>query len=119
MRRKVDAVAPSNRREPVVEHELRKPLSIAQWIVQAHGGTLTVQSRLGRGSIFTVILPVVPQAPTAQPWADTWTSGGQTLPQWSHTDGQPLCPVVGPHGYEPAQPVTPTAEASDDDTDGM
>ena len=40
-------------------------LSIAQWIVQAHGGTLTVQSRLGRGSVFTVILPVVPAAPPA------------------------------------------------------
>jgi signal transduction histidine kinase len=33
-------------------------LSIAQWIAQAHGGTLTAQSRLGRGSIFTVLLPV-------------------------------------------------------------
>ena len=33
-------------------------LSIAQWIVQAHGGSLTVQSRLGRGSMFTVVLPV-------------------------------------------------------------
>jgi signal transduction histidine kinase len=32
-------------------------LAISQWIVQAHGGTITVQSRLGRGSIFTVILP--------------------------------------------------------------
>jgi signal transduction histidine kinase len=36
-------------------------LSIAQWIVQAHGGSLTVQSRLGRGSMFTVVLPVMPQ----------------------------------------------------------
>ena len=33
-------------------------LSIAQWIVQAHGGSLTAQSRLGRGSIFTVALPL-------------------------------------------------------------
>jgi signal transduction histidine kinase len=32
-------------------------LAISQWIVQAHGGTIAVQSRLGRGSIFTVILP--------------------------------------------------------------
>lgn len=37
-------------------------LSIAQWIVQAHGGTLTVQSRLGRGTLFTVILPVAAAA---------------------------------------------------------
>jgi len=35
-------------------------LSIAQWIVQAHGGTLTVQSRLGRGTMFTVVLPALP-----------------------------------------------------------
>jgi signal transduction histidine kinase len=35
-------------------------LSIAQWIAQAHGGSLTAQSRLGRGSIFTVLLPIVP-----------------------------------------------------------
>ena len=33
-------------------------LAISQWIVQAHGGTITVQSRLGRGSMFTVTLPI-------------------------------------------------------------
>jgi signal transduction histidine kinase len=38
-------------------------LSISQWIVQAHGGTLTVQSRLGRGSVFTVVVPVAPIEP--------------------------------------------------------
>jgi two-component system, OmpR family, sensor kinase len=37
-------------------------LSIAQWIAHAHGGTLTASSRLGRGSVFTVSLPAVPQA---------------------------------------------------------
>ena len=35
-------------------------LAISQWIAQAHGGTLTAQSRLGKGSIFTVLLPVAP-----------------------------------------------------------
>lgn len=34
-------------------------LAISQWIAQAHGGTLTVQSRLHRGSTFEVTLPIV------------------------------------------------------------
>lgn len=33
-------------------------LAISQWIAHAHGGSLGVQSRLGRGSIFTVTLPM-------------------------------------------------------------
>jgi two-component system, OmpR family, sensor kinase len=36
-------------------------LAICQWIAQAHGGSITAQSRLGRGSIFTVLLPVTAQ----------------------------------------------------------
>ena len=35
-------------------------LAISQWIAQAHAGTLTAQSRLGRGSTFTVLLPIAP-----------------------------------------------------------
>ncbi len=35
-------------------------LAISQWIAQAHGGTLTVASRLGRGTLFTVTLPLPP-----------------------------------------------------------
>ncbi len=38
-------------------------LAISQWIAQAHGGTLTASSRLGRGSLFTVTLPLPAQAP--------------------------------------------------------
>jgi signal transduction histidine kinase len=34
-------------------------LAISQWIAQAHGGALTVVSRLTRGSTFTVTLPLV------------------------------------------------------------
>ncbi len=35
-------------------------LAICQWIAQAHDGTLTVQSRLGRGTTFTATLPLAP-----------------------------------------------------------
>ncbi|MGH7679347.1 MAG: sensor histidine kinase, partial [Gemmatimonadaceae bacterium] len=43
-------------------------LAISQWIAQAHGGTLTAQSRLGKGSIFTVLLPIATvEAPQPQP----------------------------------------------------
>ena len=47
-------------------------LSISQWIAQAHGGSLSVQSRLHRGSTFTVSLPVYGHAAvdTAPPPAD-------------------------------------------------
>ena len=38
-------------------------LAISQYIAQAHGGMLTVQSRLGRGTIFTVTLPEADAAP--------------------------------------------------------
>jgi signal transduction histidine kinase len=35
-------------------------LAISQWIAQAHGGRVVAQSRLGRGSVFTVTLPLLP-----------------------------------------------------------
>ena len=51
-------------------------LSISQWIAQAHGGALTVQSRLHRGSTFTVTLPVSdikPSQPTERRQVPTQT----------------------------------------------
>ncbi len=40
-------------------------LAISKWIAEAHGGTITVQSRPGRGSTFTVALPL--EQPVEQP----------------------------------------------------
>jgi two-component system OmpR family sensor kinase len=33
-------------------------LAIAQWIATTHGGEITVQSELGKGSVFTLLLPM-------------------------------------------------------------
>lgn len=48
-------------------------LAISQWIAQAHGGSLTVQSRLGKGSLFTLTLPLddEPEVPEQQAAGNT------------------------------------------------
>jgi signal transduction histidine kinase len=38
-------------------------LSIADWVVRAHGGSIDVESQVGVGSTFTVRLPLVPSIP--------------------------------------------------------
>jgi len=35
-------------------------LAIARWIVDEHGGAITLDSATGRGSVFTVWLPIIP-----------------------------------------------------------
>jgi hypothetical protein len=45
--------------------------------------------------------PAVPSPPTS------WTPAWGPRPSYSHVDGEPLCPVVGPHGSQPADPGQP------------
>jgi len=44
-------------------------LAIVDWVVRAHGGSVTVESELEQGSVFTVQLPVVPAIDVTN-WAD-------------------------------------------------
>jgi two-component system OmpR family sensor kinase len=39
-------------------------LSIAHWVIEAHGGSITVESQVGQGSTFTLTLPLAPSTPT-------------------------------------------------------
>lgn len=43
-------------------------LAIVNWIVQQHGGTVGVESRLGEGTVFTVLLPALNPKMTETPF---------------------------------------------------
>jgi two-component system OmpR family sensor kinase len=45
-------------------------LAISQWIAQAHGGSINVSSRLGRGSGFAVTIPALPIVDGSRQTAD-------------------------------------------------
>jgi two-component system sensor histidine kinase BaeS len=39
-------------------------LALAAWLIRAHGGQLSVESRVGVGSVFTLSLPLASHVPT-------------------------------------------------------
>jgi hypothetical protein len=44
-----------------------------------------------------------------------WQAHGLAAPQWSHRDGTPLCPVIGPAGYQPAETAAGSPGPVEDD----
>jgi two-component system OmpR family sensor kinase len=73
-------------------------LAIARAIVEAHGGTIAVRSAPGRGTSFTVELPLAPAGPPA---AKSNTAAAAPAPVAAPA-GQPAAPVTAPG--EPARP---------------
>jgi len=65
-------------------------LAISQWIAHAHGGNLTVQSRLHRGSTFTVSLPIASARDASEPAAERRSAVAPAT-----AEAAPAVPVVG------------------------
>ena len=55
-------------------------LSIVETIVAAHGGRLDILSEVGRGSVFTMVIPLRPPAAVASSRGDALTPVGDLLP---------------------------------------
>lgn len=56
--------------------------------------------------------PARPAPPHEWEWL---LSGWKPRPAFSHHDGTPLCPVIGPDGYEPADPIGAAPDTPADD----
>ncbi|MCO1658118.1 hypothetical protein [Pseudonocardia humida] len=94
----------------------------------SHGGPLPVEctdltsqtaagARSDSREVVGLVCPecgedAVEQAPTA---LTPYEALGEETPGYCHPDGEPLCPVMGSHGYPPADPVEVLADESADE----
>ena len=63
-------------------------LSIVETIVAAHGGRLDILSEVGRGSVFTMVIPLKPPTAVASSRGDTLTPAGDSFPAQPPTASQ-------------------------------
>ncbi len=59
-----------------------------------------------------LVCPECGEPPRAAPPREWPLAGWKPRPRYSHHDGTPLCPVVGPDGYTPAEPTGPAGTAA-------
>ncbi|MFM8497451.1 MAG: two-component system sensor histidine kinase NtrB [Planctomycetia bacterium] len=78
-------------------------LPTARKIIEAHGGTIDVESAPGRGTRVTIWLPAPPRLPTAEPAAGHASAAGQ---RQSGSRG-----TADPAGYSPASAASERAGA--------
>ncbi|MGW4640780.1 hypothetical protein ACWEN6_19760 [Sphaerisporangium sp. NPDC004334] len=91
-------------------HHLRThapaPLTLTTLQDDAGIGQDTLTELEARG--FIEVTPICPECeePAEHAAPTSWTPAWGRAPSWSHLDGEPLCPVVGANGYQPATPTT-------------
>lgn len=81
-------------------------LALAKELTELLGGAITVESELGKGSAFTVTLPITRQAAVAdaQPWNPAKTGGGGTTREASITSTAPACAGMSLRSTSTASP---------------
>ena len=88
--------------EPFFQAQDNKPgtgigLNIVKNIVDQHHGTISVASEVGKGAVFTVILPVTQQEMERESWGQVHESKGQVHDS-AESQNHATCPLDSPGG---------------------